>query len=790
MLLLAALLLASPGDGEVLKPLMAGSLTWKVNDRFMAGGDANRQVTLELKSVFEVVSGCTTDINSPVSCNDQTIAACTQIQTETQTKCTAQGWGDATFCQLQGAAALSNCKIAENFGVLCVKQLVPSTNGDLQTMFWSDNSQCTHNVNMHGSKVFSLAGTVSRTDVNKIGKANAFTVQSVRDQVVDSTSASQVKWERQVSKTSVVIGTLTHTVTLVDRAVGLVAFWAPRTGFDNFITERGLLLPPCTVFSQNNPTACAVNVAARKRAVQSFPVWPDWTAQGTAATPDVGMIYESSAGIGDFWENFLLRQGAAGEKQACNNNAGCIRPASPSLETYVPLCWDHITSPGLPFDAYSCLRKPVNNYYSPVASVPLLVEVAVTATAASNTGAASDRFSVGGSSYVAPHAGVMVHTSDYDGQKMTVYPVPDDGAVIGDEPIGASSLDKFRAVCFLGGRDGAFSSQLWPTKRCTSGSKLGEPCVQDSDCSCTSCCLRPILGCRDTFDFDRAPANAAGTVLKLNYQWLRTSGQLFGTNFASTEASVPRKAFMQHVFNTVDHPFTKVDNPIATEPHLIDRPKWSLPQGPTSVQTVFATFPCFAGTNNTPPVFVTGPGSTSQDVQTAVSCDYRGPCSATIFARDFTPGTTLQTGHKVGIEAAIGFPKFTTNTLSRPDGSTCEDKVGVGQVTCVMRLEDDDFDGEKWAVAAIGKIIVRCVVAYDRFDALSEKQRTCRSAPLCIKFKIEGTRPRFVEPTPLEANSFDDNGVLVPGRTDVPACEGFPMQLTVNLPVPSLPHSI
>ena len=54
---------------------------------------------------------------------------------------------------------------------------------------------------------------------------------------------------------------------------------------------------------------------------------------------------------------------------------------------------------------------------------------------------------------------------------------------------------------------------------------------------------------------------------------------------------------------------------------------------------------------------------------------------------------------------------------------------------------------------------------------------TCRSLPLCIKFKIVGSPPEFIAPTPLHANSLDDNGVVVPGRTDVPACEGYEMRL-------------
>jgi len=58
--------------------------------------------------------------------------------------------------------------------------------------------------------------------------------------------------------------------------------------------------------------------------------------------------------------------------------------------------------------------------------------------------------------------------------------------------------------------------------------------------------------------------------------------------------------------------------------------------------------------------------------------------------------------------------------------------------------------------------------------------RTCKSMPVCFKIKVEGKAPQFVEPTPLEANSYDDNGLLVERRTDVPACEGYEMRLTIK----------
>ena len=56
---------------------------------------------------------------------------------------------------------------------------------------------------------------------------------------------------------------------------------------------------------------------------------------------------------------------------------------------------------------------------------------------------------------------------------------------------------------------------------------------------------------------------------------------------------------------------------------------------------------------------------------------------------------------------------------------------------------------------------------------------TCRSMPMCFKIKISGRAPAFVAPTSLHANSHDDDGILVAGRTDVPACQGYALDLTI-----------
>ena len=58
--------------------------------------------------------------------------------------------------------------------------------------------------------------------------------------------------------------------------------------------------------------------------------------------------------------------------------------------------------------------------------------------------------------------------------------------------------------------------------------------------------------------------------------------------------------------------------------------------------------------------------------------------------------------------------------------------------------------------------------------------RTCKSMPVCFKIKVEGKAPHFVPPTPMQANSYDDSNILVSGRTDVAACEGYGLDLTIK----------
>lgn len=163
----------------------------------------------------------------------------------------------------------------------------------------------------------------------------------------------------------------------------------------------------------------------------------------------------------------------------------------------------------------------------------------------------------------------------------------------------------------------------------------------------------------------------------------------------------------------------------------------------------------------------------------------------------------------------------------------CTGSSGVGEEVCESSGVRDHgavkcFHKETFEASDVGRYVVRCFEARDpqgdkmwtapkndasfpydaRFDALEglcsspnkacsqngyspdgsryppnmvQKDRfTCSSPPLCLRIYVEGTPPAFASPTPVEDNSYDDAGVLVPGRTDIGACEGYPLQLTLS----------
>jgi hypothetical protein len=165
-------------------------------------------------------------------------------------------------------------------------------------------------------------------------------------------------------------------------------------------------------------------------------------------------------------------------------------------------------------------------------------------------------------------------------------------------------------------------------------------------------------------------------------------------------------------------------------------------------------------------------------------------------------------------DADCGSSSGTCTGMSEPM-DLCESGNEMGSVKC--------FHREMFGAQDVGKYVVRCYEAKDPqgdhiwsspsgdtrldsndglcqwsnrpcnfngFDIASGNRyppgmvrgdrRTCSSPPMCFRIFVEGKAPSFVAPTPLESNSYDDNGVLVPGRTDVAACEGYPLKLTLT----------
>jgi len=299
-------------------------------------------------------------------------------------------------------------------------------------------------------------------------------------------------------------------------------------------------------------------------------------------------------------------------------------------------------------------------------------------------------------------------------------------------------------------------------------------------------------GCRFIFDYDRDP--------------LRKQGNLIKPDFPFSE--VPTSSFTQHVMNTIDFPFTDMDNPVLTNNHIDNErfnwaPREETGGGQAIVQNVFSMFRCNSGTANQPPVFTTSLTSTDLRVNTVYECPFYRPCDADgcpcvidLYARDFRmtangvdariSGTvgTAETDHRVDIQYALGYDHLPLADLRPADGVACTSgEACKGHAHYKYEFQPEEMMDTVTGFLRpdmIGKIVVRCFVAYDVFTQQSDVSRSCPSMPLCIKIKVTGSKPQFVAPTPL-GESFDDNGILVPDRHDYAACQGFPMQLKLTV---------
>jgi hypothetical protein len=270
--------------------------------------------------------------------------------------------------------------------------------------------------------------------------------------------------------------------------------------------------------------------------------------------------------------------------------------------------------------------------------------------------------------------------------------------------------------------------------------------------------------------------------------------------------------WMQHVLGIVDMPFRDVDNPlkegedrlkdhIQKRPTLIDDSRKArnlnvlatASTAPAMTQQIVSTFPCLSGTKNAPPQFFTtsSPATATRDIKTEFECVRTQPCIVDLHIIDYVMRETgLQDGLKIStdeiqIEEALGELETQGSLINlQVNGETTETCKGKGRLSCRFQLQGSNWNSDLgyFRPEGVGDILVQCFIAVDKHSPSTCQSGagtacTCRSLPLCLKFKIVGQKPQFVHPTPLEENSLDDHGTLVQGRTDVAACEGYEMVL-------------
>ena len=611
---------------------------------------------------------------------------------------------------------------------------------------------------------------------------------------------------------NVVHGALKHTVMVDDDVTGLVAYLAAPNGTVISLAQ-GVLLPQCAFVDGTIP--CSRNTNEKGH--------DDMT--GALEGSHLHTIYDPFSGT--WLEGATNTDVPIGGSSAQRFTAFTWDQSkmTPALETYVPLCG----RPGLPGYALTCSEFPVNNFFSPVSGLNPVLEVAITPKTLKAP------LIYGDPELRASYPPFNYKYYDLDGHRMSIVDPGTTGLTALNRTAkcwnGPMDPDVVTRACYgspgLGTGEYGVACEddtvcgtgtcraIWPTKICENapgGSGLRYPvmsrvCTSDADCrqdagpggvpaAVEGRCVVPDTRCRSGFLQDRNGHDTGGNLLKLDYDWLNVNniGGLDSEVFPVYGYSFP--TFMQHSLTVVDFPWRDVDNPRASvdgtlvdadgdhyySPSLLDEADGRFRTAASAAagsQQIFSTFACDAGTSNQPPVFVRDQISKSRDIPTDVTCSRSGACQIELHIRDYavTSGGVengLLSSDDIAIEHGLGLTELNPQQIVNMAGEgTCR---GVGHLSCKYQLVDD-YDGAtgRFSANAIGKIYLKCFVAVDKHPPCTDSSRercTCRSLPMCFRIRIVGAAPTFVAPTPLAANSRDDNGVLVPGRTDVPACEG------------------
>lgn len=224
--------------------------------------------------------------------------------------------------------------------------------------------------------------------------------------------------------------------------------------------------------------------------------------------------------------------------------------------------------------------------------------------------------------------------------------------------------------------------------------------------------------------------------------------------------------FVQHLAMTLDFPGASEAQSIQSGMRRASRAAgWHLSAAGPSL---FSAFSCDPGTKNQPPIFVSGLHSTDTNVRTEYTCPSVGPCEMVLYVRDLVPahgGLSSDAGaesrDEITIEAAMGFPRLQDGMLTRVDGGACK---GFGALQCIYKVppnatgglgsglkdslgsKSDDADSQVGRL--VGSIIVTCFTALDlHASGAAPARKSCHSAPLCIKVRIE--------PVPIVRGVFD-----------------------------------
>lgn len=225
----------------------------------------------------------------------------------------------------------AGAELAHLHGMLCVAQLVPAPGGGLRNRHWVSGHSCVSELNRLSGQV-QTAMPEQQVEADMVGGANNMTVSHVYD-------GNNVTSEfRTLGGVRVVVGQLEKVISVAQDASAIIAWLAPS---ESNGTEPQLLLRQCqdaamTGLSNSTGAPCSVNANTTR-------------LDGAHATPD------------PYWGAW-----GADTLPSASRSDGAA-----ALETFVQLCSS--------VSGDACSLRPVRNFHSPVAVLPPLIEVAVTA---------------------------------------------------------------------------------------------------------------------------------------------------------------------------------------------------------------------------------------------------------------------------------------------------------------------------------------------------------------------------------------------------------------------------